>query len=91
MFIFILFVLILLSATRIMNDTDAALSTTTDVRASTNAAGTNTRTNTRAHRARQPPVSGQNPDCSLVITADQLHAHTYNKVYRSTLNMAPSI
>ncbi len=91
MFIFILFVLILLSATRIMNDTDAALSTTTDVRASTNAAGTNTRTNTRAHRARQPPFSGQNPDWSIVITADKLRANTYNKVYRSTVNMVPSI
>ena len=91
MFILILILyILLLSATSIMNDS-SALSTTTDVRASTTAAGTNTRTDTRSHWPRQLPWKGQNPTWDIVITADKLKPGTYNKLYKRTVGMVPII
>ena len=89
MFILILYVL-LLSATS-MNDSAAALLTTTNVRASTTAAGTSTRTDTRSHRPRQTPWKGQNPTWDIVITADKLKPSTYSKLYKRTVGMVPII
>ena len=65
----------------------AAHSTTTDVRTS----NTDTGTSTRSHRPRQSFQGQNHTQWQMVITSDKLRASTYNKLYKKTVGIVPSV
>ena len=87
----IVLLLLLLSSTMVNPAASAALSTTTDVRTSNTAAGTSTHTGTSPHRPHQSFQGQNHTQWQMVITSDKLRASTYNKVYRKTVSIVPSV